>query len=84
MKKNQGQDRRRQVEREFWTGFPPKEHRGYELETSGHDTSQNKQLATWPQQRTGNHFQRGRDWKRLWLCFSIRYEPRRPGSSPGP
>ena len=28
--------------REFWTGFPPKEHRGYELETSGHDTSQHK------------------------------------------
>ena len=27
---------------EFWTGFLPQEHRGYELETSGHDTSQNK------------------------------------------
>ena len=31
---------RNQVEREVWTGFPRKKHRGYELETSGHDTAQ--------------------------------------------
>ena len=38
-------DRQRQVEQESWTGYPLKEHRGNKLETSGHDTSQNKSLA---------------------------------------